>query len=71
MEARAATERDLRHDRTGRLPAWLLGLVPLLLIVAAIGPFARSAAPGWASGAARRPRSSRSRRRCCGRARSS
>jgi zinc transporter, ZIP family len=43
MESHAATERDLRADR---LPAWLLGLVPLLLIVAAIGAFAALGAPG-------------------------
>jgi len=46
MEARAADERDLRHDRTGRLPAWLLGVVPLLLILAAIGSFALLGGPG-------------------------
>jgi hypothetical protein len=43
MEGRAATERDLRVDRA---PAWLLGLVPLLLIVAAIGAFAALGGPG-------------------------
>jgi zinc transporter, ZIP family len=43
MESHAATERDLRADR---VPAWLLGLVPLLLIVAAIGAFAALGAPG-------------------------
>ena len=30
----------------GRLPAWLLGLVPLLLIVAAVGAFAALGGPG-------------------------
>jgi zinc transporter, ZIP family len=43
MEGRAATERDLR---AGGAPAWLLGLVPLLLIVAAIGFFAALDGPG-------------------------
>jgi zinc transporter, ZIP family len=46
MEARTATERELRPDRTGGLPAWLLGLGPLLLIVAAIGAFAVLGGPG-------------------------
>jgi zinc transporter ZupT len=46
MESHAATERDLRGDRTDRLPAWLLGLVPLLLIIAAIGAFAALGGPG-------------------------
>jgi zinc transporter, ZIP family len=43
MESRAATDHDLRADG---LPAWLLGLVPLLLIVAAIGIFAALDGPG-------------------------
>jgi ZIP family zinc transporter len=43
MEGRAATDDDLRADG---LPAWLLGLVPLLLIVAAIGVFAALDGPG-------------------------
>jgi len=43
MEGRAATDRDVRADG---LPAWLLGLVPLLLIVAAIGAFAALDGPG-------------------------
>jgi zinc transporter, ZIP family len=43
MEGRAATDRDLRADG---LPAWLLGLVPLLLIVAAIGVFTALGGPG-------------------------
>jgi zinc transporter ZupT len=46
MEARAADKHDLRHDHTGRLPAWLLGLVPLLLILAAIGTFTLLGGPG-------------------------
>jgi zinc transporter, ZIP family len=46
MEARTATDRELRPDRTGGLPAWLLGLVPLLLIVAAIGAFTALGGPG-------------------------
>jgi ZIP family zinc transporter len=43
MEGRAATDRDLRADG---LPAWLLGLVPLLLIIAAVGLFAALDGPG-------------------------
>jgi zinc transporter ZupT len=46
MESHAATDRDLRGSRTDQLPAWLLGLVPLLLIVAAIGAFAALGGPG-------------------------
>jgi zinc transporter, ZIP family len=43
MEAGAATERDLLA-RTR--PAWLLGAVPLLLIVAAVGAFVALGGPG-------------------------
>jgi ZIP family zinc transporter len=43
MEGRTATDRDLSRDG---LPAWVLGLVPLLLIVAAIGIFAALDGPG-------------------------
>jgi ZIP family zinc transporter len=43
MESRAATDRDLPGDG---LPAWLLGLVPLLLIIAAVGLFAALDGPG-------------------------
>jgi zinc transporter, ZIP family len=43
MEGRTATDRDLRSDG---FPAWVLGLVPLLLIVAAIGIFAALDGPG-------------------------
>ena len=46
MEARCATENELRRDRTGALPAWVLGLVPLLLIIAAVGAFAALGGPG-------------------------
>jgi zinc transporter ZupT len=46
MESHAATDRDLRGDATDRVPAWLLGLVPLLLIIAAIGAFAALGGPG-------------------------
>ena len=46
MEARgASTDRRLGLDRPGR-PVWLLGLVPLLLIAAAIGAFAALDGPG-------------------------
>ena len=46
MEAGTATERELHPDRTGGLPAWLLGVVPLLLILAAVGAFAALGGPG-------------------------
>ena len=45
MEGRAATEREVR-GLTRRLPAWVLGLVPLLLISAAIGAFVALDGPG-------------------------
>jgi ZIP family zinc transporter len=44
MEGRAATDREMREGR-GR-PAWLLGVVPLLLIAAALGAFAALGGPG-------------------------
>jgi ZIP family zinc transporter len=43
MEGQAATVQELRD---GRAPAWLLGLVPLLLIAAAIGAFVLLDGPG-------------------------
>lgn len=43
MEARAATERP---PHLARLPAWLLGLIPLALIAAAAALFAALGAPG-------------------------
>ena len=46
MEAHGATRRDLHADRTGTLPTWLLGLVPLALIAAAVGAFAVLGGPG-------------------------
>ena len=46
MEARDATARELRPGRAGRLPAWLLGLIPLALIAAAIGAFVALGGPG-------------------------
>jgi ZIP family zinc transporter len=46
MEGRVATDRDLRPERSGGLPAWLLGLIPLLLIAVAIGTFAALGGPG-------------------------
>ena len=46
MEARSVAERELRPDRTHAVPAWVLGLVPLLLIVAAVGAFAALGGPG-------------------------
>jgi hypothetical protein len=45
MEAGQATAGDARGT-TRRAPAWLLGLVPLLLIVAAIGAFSALGGPG-------------------------
>jgi ZIP family zinc transporter len=50
MEAHEATGRELNGggsgERAGGLPTWLLGLGPLLLIVAAIGAFAALGGPG-------------------------
>jgi ZIP family zinc transporter len=46
MEARTATDRELQPNRAGGLPAWLLGVAPLLLILAAVGFFAALGAPG-------------------------
>jgi zinc transporter, ZIP family len=43
MEGRAATFEELR---SGRLPAWLLGLLPLVLIMLALGLFAVLDGPG-------------------------
>jgi zinc transporter ZupT len=45
MEARAGTDGDLGARR---LPTWLLGLLPLLLIIAAVGVFAVLDGPGLA-----------------------
>jgi zinc transporter ZupT len=44
MEARAATRGE--DPRAGRLPAWLLGLIPLLLILTAVAAFALLDGPG-------------------------
>jgi zinc transporter ZupT len=47
MEARSLTDEELRRrDRTASLPSWVLGLVPLLLIIAAVGAFAALGGPG-------------------------
>jgi zinc transporter ZupT len=46
MEAHGATGRDVRGGRVDRLPGWLLGIVPLLLLVAAVGAFAALGGPG-------------------------
>ncbi|MGH2967781.1 MAG: ZIP family metal transporter, partial [Solirubrobacteraceae bacterium] len=46
MEARGATSDELRGDRLARVPAWVLGLVPLLLVIAAVGSFAALGGPG-------------------------
>ena len=48
MSEHAATDRDLQAERTSGLPAWLLGLIPLVLIVVAIGTFALLDGPGLA-----------------------
>jgi zinc transporter ZupT len=45
MEGRAATEQDVR-DRASGVPAWLLGVIPLLLIAAAVAAFAALGGPG-------------------------
>jgi hypothetical protein len=45
MEARGAAE-DLRASRSGRVPTWLLAVVPLVLIAVAIGAFAALGGPG-------------------------
>jgi zinc transporter ZupT len=45
MEARSATSEELQRERSGR-PAWLLGLLPLLLIAVAIGAFVALDGPG-------------------------
>ena len=60
----------LRGDMTTRdLPAWLLGLIPLALIAAAVGGVRRARRPrASATAAARRPRSWRSSARCSSRA---
>jgi zinc transporter, ZIP family len=46
MEARGATGEELHEPRTARLPAWLLGLVPLVLVVAAAVAFLALDGPG-------------------------
>jgi zinc transporter, ZIP family len=46
MEARTATERELRWSEVRSWPSWLLGLIPLVLIVAALGAFALLDGPG-------------------------
>jgi zinc transporter, ZIP family len=42
----AARSAELREGRLDRLPGWVLGLAPLLLLVAAIGAFAVLDGPG-------------------------
>ena len=46
MEAASADARGERSGRSGRIPSWLLGLVPLALIAAAIAAFTMLDAPG-------------------------
>ena len=48
MEARTADKDMQRLAREGGLPAWLLGLIPLLLIAVAVGAFAALGGPGLA-----------------------
>ena len=45
MEVRGATG-DLQASRNGRLPTWLLAVMPLALIAVAIGAFALLGGPG-------------------------
>ncbi len=45
MEAAGATA-DVESGATRRVPGWVLGLVPLLLILAAVGSFAALGGPG-------------------------
>jgi zinc transporter, ZIP family len=47
-ESHAATDRDVRAEGASGIPAWLLGLIPLVLIVAAIGAFTLLDGPGLA-----------------------
>src|SRR4051794_27883712 len=49
MEARGATEEDLRRDESGGAPIGLLGLAPLVLIAAALGTFTALDGPGLAA----------------------
>jgi zinc transporter ZupT len=46
MEARSATTDEVRAERPGRLPAWLLWLLPFALIAAAFGAFLAFDGPG-------------------------
>ena len=46
MEAHGATRSELRSVRRGKLPTWLLGVVPLALIAVAVGVFAVLGGPG-------------------------
>ncbi len=46
MEARGATGEELREPRTARMPAWVLGLVPLVLVIAAAVAFLALDGPG-------------------------
>ena len=47
MEAGNVIAEDARErDPSRGVPAWVLGLVPLLLIVAAVGAFSALGAPG-------------------------
>jgi ZIP family zinc transporter len=45
-ESHAASERELAGSGISALPSWLLGLIPLVLIIAAIGTFALLDGPG-------------------------
>src|SRR4051794_31545172 len=46
MEARGATRDEVRPERRGGLPVWLLWLLPFALIAAALGAFIAFDEPG-------------------------
>ena len=56
MEGRAATVGELRSSR---MPAWLLGLIPLILIMLALGAFALLDGPGLGERRGPPPRSAK------------
>jgi zinc transporter, ZIP family len=46
MQAHGGTRPELRSDRAGALPTWLLGVIPLALVAAAVAAFAVLGGPG-------------------------
>jgi zinc transporter, ZIP family len=46
MQAHGGTRPELRSDRAGALPTWLLGVIPLALVGAAVAAFAVLGGPG-------------------------